>query len=74
MRPVEAAHGGALEQDRVLDLGALDHAVAPDRRVRADVGVAHDRAGADDRGAADGGALELRARLDDDAARRPARR
>ena len=49
MRPSRPAHGRALEQDRVLDLGRLDHAVAPDRRVRADVGVDQPRAGADDR-------------------------
>ncbi len=38
--PVEVAHRGAREQDRVLDLGARDRAVLADRRVRADVAVA----------------------------------
>src|SRR5918992_2140508 len=66
--PVEVADRGALEQDRVLDLGALDHAAAADRGVRADVGVAHERARADDRRPAHGRPPEHGPGLDDDAA------
>ena len=42
MRPSRPRDGGALEQDRVLDLGVLDHAAGADGGVRADVGVAQD--------------------------------
>src|SRR3954469_2690182 len=65
---VKAAHRRAGEQDRVLDLGALDRAVLTDRGVGPDVAVGQRRARADDRGAADGRARQRRARLDDDAA------
>ena len=58
----------------MLDLGALDRAVRADRGVGADVAVRQPGAGADDRGAADGAALQPRARLDHDAARRSASR
>ena len=68
MRPSRFSHGRALEQDRVLDLRALDHAVPTDRGVRPDVRVAHDRAGADDRRAAHARAFQPCAGLDDDAA------
>src|SRR3954454_5863116 len=65
--PVEVRDRAAVEQDRVLDLGALDRAAGADRRVRADVAVDEPRARADDRRAADRAALEPRAGLDDDA-------
>ena len=61
---VEVGDGAAVEQDRVLDLGALDRAVRADRGVRADVAVDEPGAGADDRRAADGAALEPGAGLD----------
>src|SRR3954453_19691870 len=53
---------GAREDDRVLDLGALEDDVGADGRVRADVGVAHERAGTDDRGTADQAGLDARGR------------
>ena len=65
--PVEAVDARAGEQDRVLDLGALHRAVLADRRVGPDVAVGQHRARADDGGPADGRALQLGARLDDDA-------
>src|SRR4051794_10683770 len=43
--PGQVADLRAGEQDRVLDLGLLDHAVLADRRVRADVGVDQLRVG-----------------------------
>ena len=64
----EVADLAAGEEDRVLDLGGLDHAPLADGGVGADVGVAEARARADDRRTAHGRALEARARLDDDAA------
>ena len=63
MRGPRSGDADAGEQDRVLDLGAGDHADAcVDRRVGADVGVGDPRAGADDRRAADDRPLERRAR------------
>ena len=67
--PVEVAHRGALEQDRVLDLGALDHAVARRRRCRGRRRRRARRAPAPMiAGPAHGRALEPRAGLDDHAA------
>src|ERR671932_2576436 len=58
--PRQIPDRGAGDQDRVLDLGVLDHAVLTHGRVGTDVSVGEARARPDDGGAPHTGALQPR--------------
>src|SRR6266849_3524669 len=64
----DALNTRPLEDDRVLNLTAVDEAVRTDGSVGADEGVADLRARANDRRASNRRTAELRSRLDDDLA------